>query len=97
MSMKGTLLQAALKMRKPKVLLSKIDLLKSLLGTRKKNRKKKWSLKTILEKRQNSKAKFNDQVDYYGRYIACQFRGMPGKGREYVQCKIQEFIYQVKI
>ena len=95
--MKGTLLQAALKMRKRKVLLPKIDLLKSLLGKRKKNRKKKWSLKTILEKRQNSEAKLNDQIDNYGRYIPCHFRGMPEKGRGYLQFKIQEFIYQVKI
>ena len=41
MSMKETLLQAALKKRKPKVLLSKIDLVKGSLGKRKKNRTKK--------------------------------------------------------
>ena len=52
--MKETLLQAALKKRKPKVLLSKIDLVKGSLGKRKKNRTRKRSLKTTLEKRQKS-------------------------------------------
>ena len=31
---------------------------------------------TILKKRKNSETKFNDQFDNYGKYIACQFRGL---------------------
>ena len=51
---------------------------------------------TILEKRQNSETKSNDQFDNYGKYIGFQLRGMPERDRECVQFKIQEIIYQVK-
>ena len=51
---------------------------------------------TILEKRQNSETKSNDQFDNCRKYIACQLRGMPEKYRESVQINIQEIIYQVK-
>ena len=51
---------------------------------------------TILEKRQNSETKSDDEFDNYGKYIACQLRGMPEKDREYVQFEIQGIIYQVK-
>ena len=46
-----------------------------------------------LEKRQNSESKSDPQFDNYGKYIACQLRGMPEKDHEYVQFKIQEIIY----
>ena len=43
-----------------------------------------------------TEVKFNDQVDNYGKCIACQSRGMPQKDSEFVQFKIQDFVYQVK-
>ena len=58
------------------------------LGKRNQTKKKKQEAKsdpnrdvmqtaiTILKKRKNSETKFNDQFDNYGKYIACQFRGM---------------------
>ena len=51
---------------------------------------------TILEKRQNSETKSDDQFDNYEKYIVCQLRGMPEKDRECVQFKIQEIMYQIK-
>ena len=51
---------------------------------------------TILQKRQNSETKSDNEFDNYGKYIACQIRGMPEKDREYVQFEIQEIIYQFK-
>ena len=51
---------------------------------------------TILEKRQNSETKSDDQFDNYEKNIVCQLRGMPEKDRECVQFKIQEIMYQIK-
>ena len=43
-----------------------------------------------------TEVKFNDQVDNYGKCIACQSRGMQEKDREYVHFEIQDLLYQVK-
>ena len=98
-----TLLQAALKVRKPKVLLTLIDLLKGHQLNEKKqeekfdtNRDLIQKTVTIHEKRQNCETKSADQFDNYGKYIACQLIGIPEKDCEYVQYKIQKIIFQVK-
>ena len=50
----------------------------------------------ILEKRRNPKSKLDDQFGSYGKYKACQLKGMPEQDSEYIHFKTQEIIYQVK-